>query len=304
MTYTQILNETLAVYRQSGAEAAFDFVEIEAKSLAGDYPQIDNFRYALAAAAGKKQEAMSIMREAIETKGYWYSYEYLQADDDLDLLRKEAEFEKWIQLCKEREEEARANQKSKILLLGNEGQAKPTFLVLHGDQENLEIAKPYWEGLVEKGYLLALQQSSQIEFSHGYNWSDVHQGVAEVGTYAEALQAEGLMGSPVWIGGFSAGCNVALRAMLDGAIEANHFVFMAPWLPDLDAWKADLVKLKEKGVTGHILVGDQDCDCQEGAEELAALLKELEVEHTFDLIEGLSHDYPEDFSERLISWLK
>lgn len=304
MTYTQILNETLAVYRQSGAPAAFDFVEKEAKSLAGDYPQIDNFRYALAAAAGKKQEAMAIMREAIELKGYWYSYEYLQADDDLDLLRKEADFEKWLQLCKDREEAARGQQESKVLLLGNEGQAKPTFLVLHGDQENLEIAKPYWEQVVEEGFLLVLQQSSQIEFSHGYNWSDVHQGVAEVGTYAEALQAEGLMGLPLWIGAFSAGCNVALRAMLDGAIEADHFVFMAPWLPDLDAWKPELVKLKEKGVTGHILVGDQDCDCQEGAEQLAALLTELGMEVTFDLIEDLNHDYPKDFSDRMRAWLK
>ncbi len=304
MTYTQILNETLAVYRQSGAEAAFEFVEREAKSLAGDYPQIDNFRYALAAAAGKKQEAMNIMREAIEGKGYWYSYEYLEADEDLDLLRKEPEFEKWLQLCKEREEEAIANQESKILLLGNEGEPKPLLLVLHGDQENLEIAKPYWEGAVEQGYLVALQQSSQVEFSHGYNWSDICQGVAEVGTYAEALNAEGLAGSPVWIGGFSAGCNVALRAMLDGAIEADHFVFMAPWLPDLEDWKADLAKLKEKGIRGHILVGDQDCDCQEGAEALASLLTDLDLDVTFELIEGLSHDYPDDFAERLADWLE
>ena len=303
MTYTQILNETLAVYRQSGAEAAFDFVEREAQSLTGDYPQIDNFRYALAAAAGKKKEAMAIMKEAIEGKGYWYSYEYLEADDDLDLLRKEPEFEKWLQLCKEREEAAIDNQESKILLLGNEGEPKPLLLVLHGDQENLEIAKPYWETVVERGYLLALQQSSQIEFSHGYNWNDVYQGVTEVGTYAEALNAEGLMGSSVWIGGFSAGCSVALRAMLDGAIEADRFVFMAPWLPDLEEWKSDLIKLKEKGIKGHILVGNQDCDCQEGAETLASLLKELDLEVTFELIEGLSHDYPDDFAERLQGWL-
>lgn len=303
MTYTQILNETLAVYRESGAEAAFDFVEREAAFLEGDYPQIDNFRYALAAASGKKQEAMAIMREAIEKKGYWYSYEYLEADDDLDLLRKEPEFITWLQICKEREEEARANQESKILLLGNEGEAKPLFLVLHGDQENLEIAKPYWESVVDQGFLLALQQSSQVEFSHGYNWNDVNQGVAEVGTYVEALGQEGLIGKPVWIGGFSAGCNVALRAMLDDAIDADHFVFMAPWLPDLDEWKPELVKLKEKEMIGHILVGDQDFDCQEGAEMLAAELDELGVEYTFELIEGLSHDYPDDFSGKVQSWL-
>jgi acetyl esterase/lipase len=303
MTYTQVLNETLSIYREKGEEAAYEFVSKEAKILVGDYPQIDNFRYALAAAIGKKEEAMALMREAIESKGYWYSHEYLKQDDDLDALRGDPDFEKWLLLCQEREEEALSNAESKILLLGNEGEEKPLLLVLHGNQENLEITKPYWEAAVGEGYLLALEQSSQIEFSHGYNWNDSAQGVAEVGTYYEALSKEGLVGEEVWVGGFSAGCGVALRAMLDGAIPATHFIFMAPWLPELEEWKEELSALEAAGVSGHILVGDRDRDCQEGAELFAEYLKVLGIPVTFEKIEGLDHDYPEDFHQRLKSWL-
>jgi hypothetical protein len=303
MTYTQVLNRTISIYREKGELAAYEFVSKEALGLVGDYPQIDNFRYALAAAVGRKEEAMAIMRQAIVEKGYWYSYDYLTRDEDLNSLRKEEDFIRWLDLCKEREQSALANPESKLLVEGKTVEEKPLFLVLHGDQENIEITRPYWNGVLDQGYVLALLQSSQIEFSHGYNWRDVNQGVSEVGTYFEALMEDESVSKDSWIGGFSAGCNVGLRAILDGAITANRFVFVAPWLPDLEEWKEELSFLKDKGISGHILVGDQDHDCLEGAEQLAVELMELGVHVSFEKIEGLAHDYPIDFQARLKDWI-
>ena len=303
MTYTQVLNKTLSIYREKGETAAYAFVSKEAQTLVGEYPQIDNFRYTLAAAAGKKEEAMAIMRGAIEEKGYWYSYDYLVKDEDLNSLRGEEDFGSWLELCKEREQRALANPESKLLVEGKAEKEKPLFLVLHGDQENIEITRPYWEGVLDQGYVLALLQSSQIEFSHGYNWRDVNQGVSEVGTYFGALMEDEAIAADSWIGGFSAGCKVALRAILDGAITAKRFVFVAPWLPDLDEWKEELSLLKTKGISGHILVGMQDHDCLEGAEQLAGELMEIGVAITFEKIEGLAHDYPIDFQARLKDWI-
>jgi hypothetical protein len=303
MTYTQVLNKTLSIYREKGETAAYDYVSKEALVLVGDYPQIDNFRYALAAAAGRKDEAMAIMRQAIEEKGYWYSYDYLAKDEDLDSLRGEDDFTRWLDLCKEREQSALANPESKLLVEGKTDEEKSLFLVLHGDQENIEIARPYWNGVLDQGYVLALLQSSQIEFSHGYNWRDVNQGVSEVGTYFEALMEDEAVSTDSWIGGFSAGCNVALRAILDGAITAKRFVFVSPWLPDLEEWKEELSVLKDKGISGYILVGDQDHDCLEGAEQLAVELMEIGVHVSFEKIEGLCHDYPTDFQAKLHEWI-
>ncbi len=51
---------------------------------------------------------------------------------------------------------------------------------MHGDQENIGIVEPYWKSVLDQGYTLALPQSSQIQFSDGFVWDDIHRGKEEL----------------------------------------------------------------------------------------------------------------------------
>ena len=79
-----------------------------------------------------------------------------------------------VQLCKEREELAKKTERADV---NNRRQEKEKlFIAMHGDQENIGIIEPYWKSVLSQDYTLALPQSSQIQFSDGFVWDDIHRG--------------------------------------------------------------------------------------------------------------------------------
>lgn len=128
MTATRLLNEALLIREEQGAEAAYRFVaqqslpgeakkngaeaglaEKEAAVPAlGDARQA-NLLYALAAASGRAEKAMALLREAILERGFWYPADYLLEDEDLEPLRGMDGFAELADLCAKREEAALAN---------------------------------------------------------------------------------------------------------------------------------------------------------------------------------------------------
>lgn len=128
MTATRLFNEALRIREEQGAEAAYRFVaqqslpgeakdngaeagltekEAAAAEL-GDARQA-NLLYALAAASGRADQAMALLREAVLERGFWYPADYLLEDDDLEPLRGMDGFAELADLCAKREEAALAN---------------------------------------------------------------------------------------------------------------------------------------------------------------------------------------------------
>jgi len=109
------------------------------------------------------------------------------------------------------------------------------IIALHGDQENIEITEDYWSSCIHKNYLLALAQSSQIQFSEGYEWKDIEKGSQELKEHYESiLEKHNIDSDNIIIGGFSAGGRVALYSILKGMIKVKGFILVAPWLPEID----------------------------------------------------------------------
>lgn len=206
-----------------------------------------------------------------------------------------------IQLCKEREEVAKKSEQFDLKVIqGNSGIHNNLLIALHGDQENIKIAEPYWQSVVSQGYLLALPQSSQIQFSEGYVWDDIEKGSRELKEHYESIVASnhGEV-EHVIIGGFSAGARVALHAILNEHIIVKGFVFVAPWIPEIEEWEDLLDKLKDKGIKGYIICGDQDEDCFECTQKFVKRLETKNINHEYKVISNLNHDYPENFEEIL-----
>lgn len=268
-----------------------------AKGIVGNEAQIYNFKYALASAAGLEKEALHLMKEAIIEKGFWYGNEYLISDDDLKPLHKFEEFHQMVQLCKEREELAKKTERADVKYIESKKKEK-LFIAMHGDQENIGIIEPYWKSVLAQNYTLALPQSSKIQFSDGFVWDDLHRGKEELKEHYDKL-IENRTVEHVIIGGFSAGARVALYTILQKNIAVDGFIFMAPWLPEVEEWNELLGVLQDKHIKGYIVCGDQDEDCFECTQQFVQLLRDKNIEHKYKIIPNLNHDYPIHFEEVL-----
>ncbi|MEW9180233.1 alpha/beta hydrolase [Bacillus mycoides] len=297
MTYIKLLNETLHCYANKGSFEAYSYIMNNAKDVMGNEAQIYNFKYALASAAGLEEEALHLMKKAIIENGFWYGSEYLISDDDLKPLHKFEEFHRMVQLCKEREELAKKSEQADVKYKYSK-QTENLLITLHGDQENIQIIEPYWNSVMEQGFMLALPQSSQIQFSDGYVWDNIERGREELKGHYNKIKVNKTFGNII-IGGFSAGARVALHSMLQGEIEVNGFIFVAPWLPEMEEWEEMIGILHDKSIKGYIICGDQDEDCFEGTQQFVKLLKDKNIEHKYKVVPNLNHDYPHNFDELL-----
>ncbi|MBG9596413.1 alpha/beta hydrolase [Bacillus mycoides] len=297
MTYIKLLNETLHCYANKGSFEAYSYIMNNAKDVMGNEAQIYNFKYALASAAGLEEEALHLMKKATIENGFWYGSEYLISDDDLKPLHKFEEFHRMVQLCKEREELAKKSEQADVKYKYSK-QTENLLITLHGDQENIQIIEPYWNSVMEQGFMLALPQSSQIQFSDGYVWDNIERGRDELKGHYNKIKVNKTFGNII-IGGFSAGARVALHSMLQGEIEVNGFIFVAPWLPEMEEWEEMIGILHDKSIKGYIICGDQDEDCFEGTQQFVTLLKDKNIEHKYKVVPNLNHDYPHNFDELL-----
>ncbi|MGF7050240.1 putative esterase [Paenibacillus sp. DS2015] len=304
LTFTQLINRTLELSEDAGSLEAYQFITEHARDVQGNKAQIFNYRYALAGAAGLEQEALTIMREAIIECGYWYGYDYLIEDEDLQSLHKYEAFQEMVQRCKEREAKAQQTAIPVLKVIRDENRSEDEsqilLISLHGDQENIEISEGYWKSIVSAQCMLALPQSSQIQFSDSYDWEDVDKGVDELQEhYHQLVEIPGRDTANVIVGGFSAGAGVALNALLSREISAKGFILVAPWLPEIEEWEPLLDTLAEKNMKGYVICGNDDEDCYESTLQLVTLLDEKNVDHVFIEVDGLDHDYPDNFEQLL-----
>ena len=93
---------------------------------------------------------------------------------------------------------------------------------------------------------------------------------------------------------------MAWNAILTEQVAVKGFLFVAPWLPDIEEQKHLIAKIRERNLRGYIICGNKDEDSFECTKRFVELLKQEGISHSFELIEGLKHEYPENF-EALIA---
>ena len=301
LSYTRLLNDSLKLYLDDKYIEAYKYLTDNAGSVTGNMAQIYNFRYSFACKAGKIDLAMEIFREAIVDLGFWYSYEYLIDDDDLEPLHKFDDFEKLCLICKEREIEAKQKSKPEVkTILSNtkERNNDDTVIALHGDEENMDITEPYYAKAIELGYNVILPQSSQIGFSQGYFWTDLGISSTEIQAHSKMANGE------IVLSGFSAGARSALHLVLCDYVKVKGLILISPWLPELEEWSSKIEKIKNLNTKLYIICGNKDDDCYEESVRLHVLLDSFNIEHKLKIIDGQDHDYPENFDQELERALK
>lgn len=284
-----ILETTLAL-AEDGYTGAYRYLlqeyEKETKAFG---PQTLYFLACLAGGDSRPEQALEWLRKAVAGNSWWYRPEVLE-DDDLAPLKNDAEFISLKALSDARY--ARAVSGSKALFSWTRRTADGLFLAVHGNTQNGQTAWEDWAPVLEGGsWQLETVQSAEPDGYGTYRWSYDMRSCLPVARAMEQVRDQGY--GQIVCGGFSAGCDMLLRAVLFSSARCDMLVLQSPWLPVLEGHEQELVRaLSEKNIALRTLCGAEDEDCLPMARQLSAAAERAGLDTRLVIQPGSRHQFP------------
>ena len=278
-----------------------------ARSAARDFPEeADRTTYWIAcllARLGDKEGALQALEEG-SRRALWWAPEALEVDPDLEPLRSNDRFRTIVEAGRVAHAAAgRRPPAEPIVRHPATGHARAALVVLHARGERAEQAVERWTDA--GNLLLVVPQSTQAFDMRSGCWDDPWAAEVDVRRAVDSTLADGDDKLPLLIGGFSQGAALAVYLAADQRLQGiGGCIAVAPsagWARELIG--PDLPSLD--GLRYVVLMGTLDPrhdDCRRLAEQLRAAGAEVRL----DVIEGLAHDYPADFAQRLpaaVDWV-
>ena len=285
-----MLETTLSIAEDSYAKAYLFLLDAYKKAPEDFGPQTLYFLSCLAGGAGWPEKALGWLKTSILENGWWYRPEVL-VDDDLAVLEEDPEFLALKAASDVRYEAAVSGAKAE--LSWKEKTAPHLFLAVHGNTQNAQTARADWTPVLagSDGWQLETIQSAEPDGFGTYRWSYDETCFLPVADAMKAVQAETC--ETIVCGGFSAGCDMLLRAVTFTSARCDGLILQSPWIPVLDAQKDEAVSaLKKKNIFLRILCGAEDEDCLPLARQLYAAAKEAGLDVTLTVQENTRHQFP------------
>ena len=286
-----LLEETLSLAETDYAQAYRFLLAAYEKEPGGFGPQTLYFLACLAGGAGSPNAALGWLRTAITENGWWYRPEVL-VDDDLAQLEGSPEF-----LALKARSDARyadAVSAAKSVFSWNGKTADYLFLAVHGNTQNVQTARADWAPILagDDRWQLETIQSAEPDGYGTFRWSYDDTSFLPVANALDAMQGEGY--EKIACGGFSAGCDMLLRAIACTSARCDLLILQSPWIPVLQAHKAAILQaLRQKDIALRIFCGADDEDCLPLAQELAAAANQAGLDAALTVIENCRHQFPE-----------
>lgn len=284
-----ILEETLAI-AEEGYAAAYRFLQEKYERNPGDFgPQALYFLSCLAGGDGQPARALDWLNLAIRENGWWYRPEVLE-DDDLAALQDAPAFRALKALSDARYAEAASASKAVFSWKGRT--SDKLFLAVHGNTQNAQIAREDWRPLLDSEWQLETIQSAEPDGFGTYRWSYDMTSYLPVADAIEKMQHAGF--DRIACGGFSAGCDMLLRAIAISPARCDTLVLQSPWIPMLENHAKELIDaIRQKGISLKIRCGSEDEDCLPMAEQLYDLLQRAGVPAELVIQPENRHQFPE-----------
>ena len=286
-----LLEETLSLAETDYAQAYRFLLTAYEKEPGGFGPQTLYFLACLAGGAGMQDAALGWLRTAIEKNGWWYRPEVL-VDDDLAQLEGSPEF-----LALKARSDARyadAVSAAKSVFSWNGKTADYLFLAVHGNTQNAQTARVDWAPILagDDRWQLETIQSAEPDGYGTFRWSYDDTSFLPVANALDAMQGEGY--EKIACGGFSAGCDMLLRAIAFTPARCDLLILQSPWIPVLQEHKAAILQaLRQKDIALRIFCGADDEDCLPLAQALSAAANQAGLDAALTVIENCRHQFPE-----------
>jgi dienelactone hydrolase len=268
----------------------------------GQYPehqrQLYFWRMCMAARQGNLELAEGIFTKALD-EGYFYSGNSLRRDEDLKELQGRANFEALVARSMDMLAVVQKKAKPGLILLESVDTnipQVPLLMALHGNDSNADHFQGYWNHLAEKGWLVALPQSSQVTGNNNFGWNDRAIAKKEiVDTYRGLTRKISIDPAKRIIAGFSMGGYTAIRAALQQYFPIRGFLGVAPFIRDLEEMERLLTECKADDLRGYFLLGEEDENCTPTALAFRELLVQANVPCGIEVFPGVAHDFPADY---------
>ena len=309
--FSALQTQMFQLYQQGDYEAALQLVAQEA----GRFPQqahlLDYWRVCLAAQAGDRQQALEILQEALAS-GQWYPESQLREDEDLASLQGLPEFERLVEISRERHSAAQHGVRPALTILAPaameqaKGPPRPLLMALHGNQSSAAEHAPLWQAAGDD-WLVALPQSSQLGGPGQYVWPDLDLAGDELAAHYAGIHQHYLVDPDrVVLAGFSRGGEAAIWLALTGRLPARGFLAVVPGGPltrDPAQWLPAIEAAEGRDLRGFIVGGGQDLLIAQ-TRQFVAMLEEHGFRCQLRLYPELGHEYPPDFAALLPEALK
>lgn len=285
-----ILETTLAI-AENGYDQAYRYLLDAYEANPERFgPQTLYFLACLAGGASLPGQALAWLHRAILDNGWWYRPEVLE-DDDLAALKESAAFLSLKAISDQRYADAAA--RSKAVFSWKEKTSGNLFLAIHGNTQNARTAREDWSPILEKSgrWQLETIQSAEPDGYGTYRWRYDRASYLPAAQAIESVQNAGYEG--IVCGGFSAGCDMLLRAVLFAPARCDTLILQSPWIPLLQEDSEGLISaVKQKHIALTLLCGSDDTDCLPMAKQLFAAADKAGIRVRLRIQEGCQHQFP------------
>jgi hypothetical protein len=304
--YSDLLGRVFPLYQDQRYADALAHV----RAAAGDLPALRSDTAHLAACLlaldGRPDEALAELRSAYDDGGWW-GRPLLEEDDDLAALKTLDGFAGLVDASDDR---CRASQEAadEMVVIGDVDEARAVLVALHGANGDGPRAAAIWQPLASHDVLLAAPTSSRRTTPSHRTWSD---GASD---WRDIRQVATLLADParlLIVGGMSAGGRQALQwiispreltasgeVVLSVELVPSAFLVVCPAIGVSRLDRAAIPAAAARGARGHAVLGAEDGGTEPALEALE-LLRAEGIDVSIDVVEGLGHNYPVDFVERV-----
>jgi len=303
-TWDAVQREFWQLYQSGAYGEALDLV-VRNEALFPRRSRFFNWKMCMAARAGDVPLALQTFQELVDA-GLWFGRASLREDEALEPLQGLPEFERLAAICEQRFAAAAAQAAPQLLTVEPEHAAPPypLLLALHGNSSNLEESERYWRSAAERGWLVALPQSSQAMGEQRYGWNDHSWAVREIKQHAAAI----LAGYPIdqsrrVVAGFSMGGGLAAWLALSGELDVCGFIGAGPFLANVDSVRPLIEGPRARPLRTYLIASQRDEYCYMIAQQLATLLPPHGIPCQLELHPDLGHAFPPEFERSLIKGL-
>lgn len=295
--YRAITDEVIELYVGERYADGVALVRAAIPELPAWHADLAHLAACLLAVSGHPDEALAELRAAFRAGGWWHR-RILVDDDDLASLQELDGFAEFVEDSHARAVRASGDARPPVLRRPA-GPPIGVLVALHGAGQDADDAMEQWRGALDAGYVLVALESSQRNTPTYRSWPEAAVGTRDITTAFGTLPPD-VRRLPLVVAGFSAGGRQAMRWALAGwPGEPGRFIAVAPAIDPDHIDYAIASAAAQRGLTGHVILGEADDDVRD--EALAALeeLREAGLASRLDLVPGLGHDFPADFDDRL-----
>jgi len=293
----ELMSRFTELYGAGSYHEALALVDQELPNLPENRAMLLCFSAAMSARIGNTADALSTFNTALDS-GYWYHEGALRGDPDFASLQDDPEFKTILTENAQRRQAAFTGIKPFFRVLENAdtSPSAPLLIAMHGNMSNVDGFSADWQSAVDKGWRVALPQSTQAAWlSEAYNWDDIDLGMTELEQHYHALVSAAAPACVV-IAGFSAGAHIAQRAIITKRIAANGLLWVEG-RPDPDL-KAIALAHQPHDFRAFFAFGRSQ-DFAQSAESFVQTFGEVGIACAFESLDTDYHEIPASFAHTL-----